>query len=150
MHQTSGKLRYSEVKGLHLLDADWWIDTGLMGNAFRLLSYDDHAGSELGAHGRLFCRKGYLWDGSSGPTVDGEADPVPSLVHDTFYEAFRTGRLDIELRPRVDALYRDLLIERGMSKARAYMRWIGLSYTGAGWWASRRAKGPAYPKRMAA
>lgn len=145
---TSGPLLFSEVKGLHYLDADWWIEIGLAENAFRLLNYEDHAGSELFTGGRLFCRKGYLWDGSSGPTIDGKADPVPSLVHDTLYEAFRTGRLDLELRPKVDALYRDLLIERGMSTWRAYLRYCGLRTFG--WTACHPSRGPEYPKRRAA
>lgn len=147
-HLTSGKLEYSEIKGLHWLDADWWIETGLTGNAFRLLDFENHAGSELADNGRLLCRKGYPWDGSSGPTIDGKADPAPSLVHDTLYEAFRTGRLDEALASTVDALYRDLLIERGMSKFRAYARWTGLRMVG--WTARRRSKGPEYPRRVAA
>lgn len=147
-HATSGPLQFSEVKGLHFLDADWWVDIDLAGNAFRLLDYDGHRGSELSDAGRLLCRKGYLWDGSSGPTVDGKADPVPSLVHDTLYEAFRTSRLDRSLKPRVDALYRDLLIERGMSKLRAYNRWFWLR--AIGWMACSPNKGPEYPRRVAA
>lgn len=148
MRQTSGELKYSEVKGLHHLDADWWIEIGIADAAFRLLDYEGHIGSELDGNGRLHCRKGYLWDGSSGPTVDGEADPAPSLVHDTLYEGFRTGRLDRDLKPQVDALYRDLLTERGMSKARAYNRWFWLRLVG--WTACRRSKGPEYPRRVAA
>lgn len=147
-HITLGKLKYSEVKGLHYLDEDWWIVLPeLKENGFRLLNYEDHTGSELQESGRLICRRGYLWDGSSGPTIDGKPDPAPSLVHDTLYEAFRTGRLDLSLRGVVDALYRDLLIERGMSPARAWNRWFWLR--AVGWTAASRNKGPEYPKRMA-
>jgi hypothetical protein len=91
---------------------------------------------------------GYLWDGSSGPTVDGKADPVPSGVHDMLYEALRARKLPPEVRAKADALYRELLRERGMGAFRAGLRYYGLRLFGL--WAASPNKGPEYPKRMAA
>lgn len=147
-YKTSGPLKFSEVKGLHHLDEDWWIETGIKKNAFQLKSYDGHLGSVLENSGRLICRKGYLWDGSSGPTKDGKPDPAASLFHDTCYEAFRSAQLHPSLRGRVDAIYRDLLRERGMGALRAGWRYVGLRLFG--WGAAARSRGPQYPKRTAA
>lgn len=147
-HQASGKLFYSDVKGLHHVDAPWWIDIGLTGHAFRLESHSGGQPSHLDSLGRLHAAPGYLWDGSSGPTVDGKADPVPSLVHDLLYEALRSGRLPKRLRGWADALYRELLIKRGMGKPRAWLRWAGLRVGGS--WSASRTRGPQYPKRSAA
>ena len=94
---------------------------------------------------RLTVAPGYLWDGSSGPTIDGEADPVPSLVHDVLYEAMRAGKLHKSQRAVADSLYYDLLRERGMSWLRAGARYWGLRLF-AGYAASRT---PEYPKRSA-
>ena len=137
------------AKGLHRCWAAWWIDLPLKGHAFHLLDVDgDTIIAQLDEHGRLSVNPGYLWDGSSGPTVDGKADPVPSLVHDVLYEAMRTRRLSAGARAQADDLYYDLLRERGMSRARAGMRWLGLRCFA--WYAASPRNGPEYPKRTAA
>lgn len=149
---TSGKLHYSDVKGLHRCEADWWIETGFRG-AFTLQG--PHAVGGVLMHlaymtdaGRLVVCPGYLWDGSSGPTVDGKADPVPSLVHDVLYEAMRARKLSMEMRPVADKLYRELLQERGMGAVRAWTRYLGLRLFGRG--SASPRKGPEYPRRAAA
>ena len=158
MHQTSGTLKYSEAKGLHCVTAPWWIDTCLdlghavlpiwprTGLSYRLPKFLNDEPARIDYRWRLFVYPGYLLDGSSGPTVDGMADPVPSLVHDVLYEMMRTGNLGLRgRRDEVDALYRDMLIERGMGPARAYARWAGLRLIG--WVACRRK--PEHPARSA-
>lgn len=146
MHPESGPLKYHDVKGLHCVSESWWLDTGLKGLSFTLPPQPTMAlACRMNMLGRLFAEPGYLWDGSSGPTVDSKADPVPSLAHDLLYEAIRASVLYRSAKPEADALYRDLLIERGMSRTRAYARWVGLRLFG--WTALRR--GPQYPARVA-
>lgn len=150
MRRTSGNLQFYDVKGLHVVTAEFWIDLGINwhGCAFQLRGHDWQAIAGMNNYGRLFMYPGYPYDGSSGPTLDGVADPVPAGVHDVLYEAMRAGKLDVALRPLADATYRDLLIERGMSKARAWTRWAGLRLFGR--WAASRMRGPQYPHRTAA
>ena len=145
--RTSGPLQYREAKGLHRSWATWWIDLPLKSHAFRITDPEGRTLAALDEAGRLTVAPGYLWDGSSGPTVDGAADPVPSLVHDVLYEAMRARKLSKDARSRSDGLYYDLLRERGMSRTRAGLRWIGLRIF-AGWAASPR-KGAEYPLRVA-
>lgn len=147
MRRTSGQLSYSEVKGLHRCNAPFWIDIGLIGWAFQLEGPDGNLIASLDNRGRLRILPGYMWDGSSGPTIDGAADPVPSGVHDVLYEAIRTRRLPMDLRPEADRIYRVLLRERGMSRTRAGWRWLGLRLFGR--WAASPNKGPEYARRVA-
>lgn len=148
MRRTSGPLKYSERKGLHCVETKWWIETGLIDRAFKLDDGDGAMIAALTSTGRLYAYKPYLWDGSSGPTLDGAADPVPSLVHDVLYEAIRTRRLPTSMRQAADALYYDLLRERGMGRFRAGMRYYGLRLVGR--WAASPNNGAEYPKRSAA
>lgn len=48
----------------------------------------------LTQNGLLTVRKGYAWDGASGPTFDTLNSMRPSLVHDVFCQVLRDGRLD--------------------------------------------------------
>lgn len=143
----SGPLQYVEVKGLHCVDAPWWIDTGIKGCAFQLAPYGTGEPSYMDSGGRLHATPPYAWDGSSGPTVDGVADPVPSLVHDLLYEAMRARKLPTSMRRTADRLYRRLLIERHMGRPRAWIRWLGLRLFGSS--AASPNKGAEYPRRMA-
>lgn len=148
MIPTSGKLAYSDVKGLHHVDAVWWIFTGIEGHAFRLDAYDGGKPTSMDNYGHMHVMPGYLWDGSSGPTVDGKPDPIPSLVHDVLYEAMRARKLPLSMRQTADELYYRLLRERGMGALRAGARYYGLRLFGA--FAASPGRGPEYPKRKAA
>lgn len=80
--------------------------------------------------GNLYFRPGYCWDGPSGPTIDTPNWMRGSLVHDGLYQLLREGLLDKlgdheSLRKQADQLMRKILIEDGMSRARA-----GWSYAG--------------------
>lgn len=145
-YPTSGDLAYSMRKGLHYTEGTWWIDLGIEGYAFRLMDLD-RVLVAMDNLGRLTVNRGYLWDGSSGPTRDGPADPVPSLVHDAIYEAMRCRALPFSIRKKSDAVYRDLLLERGMAGARSWGRYIGLRLVGGA--SAAPIRGPQYPKRLA-
>ncbi len=74
----------------------------------------------LGADGVLSIRKGYAWDGPSGPTVDTSDFMRGSLVHDALYQLMRGGYLDRAVyRERADNLLRSICLEDGMPHFRA-------------------------------
>ena len=148
MSKTSGKLEYADAKGMHVSTSDWRIHIGGPFTAFRLVGLNDRLLASLSDDGRLTVHAGYLWDGSSGPTVDGAADPVPSLVHDVLYEAMRARKLPLSMRQPADALYHELLRERGMGGFRAGLRYLGLRFFGRS--SASPRKGAEYPKREAA
>ncbi len=82
----------------------------------------------LEAGGLLSIKKGYAWDGPSGPTFDTKNFMRGALVHDALYQLMRECP---ELYPRdkfrepADDLLRELCIQDGMSKMRAW--WVHLA-----------------------
>ena len=86
----------------------------------------------LGTHGYLTIKQGYAWDGASGPTWDDDSNMLGGLVHDALYQLMREGHLPIQTRIRCDEILREICIEKGMSKFRAWY-WIkGLKWGGKG------------------
>jgi len=84
----------------------------------------------LDAGGRLAIRKGYAWDGPSGPTIDTKTFMRGSLVHDALYQLLRLGKLDRDMgRRAADDLLQRICLEDGMSSFRAWyvhksVRWF--------------------------
>ena len=76
----------------------------------------------LGNSGRLVIKKGYCWDGPSGPTIDTPDFMRGSLVHDALYQLMREGSLKRSRRKEVDLLLRKHCKEDGMSSIRAW--WV--------------------------
>jgi len=74
---------------------------------------------------------GYCWDGASGPTVDTKNSLPPSLVHDALYQLIREGALPKSARKRADEIFREICIECGMNKVRAWLWYRGLRAGGA-------------------
>jgi hypothetical protein len=75
--------------------------------------------------GKLFIRKGYAWDGPSGPTwdwLDNKSVMTPSLVHDALYQLIRMERLDPGYRDYADEVL-GILMRKRTSKWRA-IRWL--------------------------
>lgn len=68
----------------------------------------------------LAIKKGYAWDGPSGPTIDTKNFMRGSLVHDVLYQMIREGLLSKELKDDADRLLQTICIEDGMSKFRAW------------------------------
>ena len=71
-------------------------------------------------HGQLIIKKGYAWDGASGPTIDDKTNMTASLVHDALYQLMREGLIERSRRKYVDKLFRDICLKNGMSKFRAW------------------------------
>ena len=73
-------------------------------------------------HGLVIAKKGYRWDGPSGPTLDDETNMRASLFHDIGYQAM-TENVEIynlpylqkfSIRRAWDKLFRSILKEDGM------------------------------------
>lgn len=89
----------------------------------------------LTTDGILNISKGYSWDGPSGPTIDTKTFMRGSLVHDALYQLMRDGYLDNEYRDYSDRLLKNICIEDGMSRIRAWYIYFGLK-----WFGSKNAK----------
>jgi hypothetical protein len=78
---------------------------------------------KLTVDGWLTVRKGYAWDGPSGPAIDTKNFMRASLVHDALYQLMRYERLHPEIyRDRADRLLRAMCLEDGMWRVRAW--WV--------------------------
>lgn len=82
--------------------------------------------------GTLLIRKGYAWDGASGPTFDTKSSMRASLVHDFFCQVMRDGRLPFTFQKAVNDLFYAHCIEGGMWSWRALLWRIAVSLTDAG------------------
>lgn len=69
--------------------------------------------------GLLTIRRGYAWNGASGPTYDSKSSMRGSLVHDVFCQAMRLKLLDFKYAPVVHEFFRQICIEDGMWHVRA-------------------------------
>ena len=56
----------------------------------------------LDKNGWLIVRRGYAWDGPSGPTIDTKTFMRASVVHDVFYQLLREGKLPPSRRKQAD------------------------------------------------
>jgi len=84
----------------------------------------------LKADGALVISKGYAWDGPSGPTFDTPSFMRGSLIHDAFYQLMREGHLNVSYKQIADEILRDVCIEDGMSKIRAWWVYQAVSLFG--------------------
>lgn len=73
----------------------------------------------LSKTGRLTMKKGYAWDGPSGPTIDTKNFMRGSLVHDACYQLMRAKLLPQDKRKPADVLLWLICIDDGMSRTRA-------------------------------
>lgn len=85
----------------------------------------------LEVNGLLTIKKGYAWDGPSGPTIDTPNFMRGSLVHDVLYQLMREELIPQEHREYADTLLREICIEDGMSKIRAWWVYQGVRLGGA-------------------
>ncbi len=97
---------------------------------------------ELKKDGTLIVKRGYAWDGPSGPTPDTPSFMRGSLVHDAMYQLIRSKDIEEEWRNEADEELRRLCREDGMWKI--YSNWI--------YWAVRKfgkvAADPASRKKI--
>ena len=78
---------------------------------------------DLSTEGVLVIKKGYAWDGPSGPTIDTKNFMRGSLVHDALYQLMRADKLSIDQwREEADLELKRICLEDGMSRIRAW--WV--------------------------
>ena len=70
--------------------------------------------------GLLTVKKGYAWDGPSGPTIDTKTFMRGSLVHDALYQLMRTKHLEQKWRAQADLELKRICREDGMCRIRAW------------------------------
>ena len=75
---------------------------------------------DLSTEGVLVIKKGYAWDGPSGPTIDTKNFMRGSLVHDALYQLMREGQLPASRREDADKVLRKICRADGMSAFRAW------------------------------
>lgn len=81
----------------------------------------------MDANGLITVRKGFMWDGASGPALDTDTVMPASMFHDVLYRSIRMGLLPMEpFRKQADILYRDMAIADGASRVRMYLHYIEL------------------------
>ena len=71
---------------------------------------------DLSTEGMLVIKKGYAWDGPSGPTIDTRNFMRGSLVHDALYQLMRNKLIGEEWRDEADEELRKICIKDGMFK----------------------------------
>ena len=72
------------------------------------------------AGGWLVVKARYAWDGPSGPTIDTKTFMRGSLFHDALYQLIREGLLPRKYRLQADQVLRDVCLQDGMNKFRAW------------------------------
>ena len=87
---------------------------------------------ELSDNGLLSIRKGYAWDGPSGPTVATSACMRGSLIHDALYQCMRDYGLDrVKYKQVADTEFKKACSEDGMSWFRSCYFYYGVRIFGA-------------------
>ncbi|MBC8182863.1 DUF1353 domain-containing protein [candidate division KSB1 bacterium] len=81
--------------------------------------------------GLLKIKSKYAWDGPSGPTIDTKNFMRGSLVHDALYQLMREKKINQNQRLRADEILREICIDAGMSKLRAWWVFKGVRIGGA-------------------
>ena len=85
----------------------------------------------LSCNGNIVIKKGYAWDGPSGPTFDTLNFMRCSLIHDALYQLMRENALDNAVyREPADRLLQQMCREDGMSSIRAWWVYKGLRLGG--------------------
>jgi len=91
------QIRYRDLPNWkYQLLQDWHTNTAVKG--FNI----DNPMFTLLEDGRLTVRRGYAWDGPSGPTIDTKSFMRASVVHDVFYQCLREGKLPPSRRKLAD------------------------------------------------
>ncbi len=75
---------------------------------------------DLDTKGNLKVKKGYAWDGPSGPVKDTKENMRASLVHDALYQLMRQNELKSRTyRREADKIFKDICKKDGVSNLTA-------------------------------
>lgn len=107
---TQGYIKYrSEYK--YQLANDYQINISIIPKSIIETEFID-----LDINGKLKVKKGYAWDGPSGPVLDTEENMRASLVHDALYQLMRNNKLSSRThRKAADQLFKDICKSDGVS-----------------------------------
>ena len=89
--------------------------------------------------GHCIIKKGYAWDGPSGPAIHTKSFMRGSLWHDVLYQLMRQEIISRHYRKEADELLVEICLEDGMWKIRAM--WVL-------WGVDKFAKGAAHPDHI--
>jgi hypothetical protein len=78
--------------------------------------------------GTVIGKRGYAWDGASGPTWDTKNSMRASLIHDIGYQLMREGLISLDWKEYFDGLFYLTLIHDGMNRLRALV-WYNAVYS---------------------
>ena len=85
---------------------------------------------KLNENGWLLIRSGYAYDGASGPTKDDKTNMEGALVHDALYQLMRQEVIPRNFQEYSDKLFRDICLDKGMWRVRAWYYLKGLQMFG--------------------
>lgn len=120
------KIKYRKLKHYkYQLLEDWFFFTGCP-----VLKEYKSCFVDVSDHGFVAVRKGYAWDGPSGPTIDTENFMRGSLMHDVMYQLLREEVIHMSYRDHADLMLRQACVQDGMSRLRANyiyyaVKWFG-------------------------
>lgn len=97
------------------LSRDLWLNTGITGY------YAETDYVILFRSGWMLIKKGYAWDGASGPTIDTKSSMRCSAGHDALYQLMQLGLIPRELQPIADKLLERIGNDDGMWKVRSHI-----------------------------
>ena len=112
--QETSHIKYSKGHKYQLRE-DAWFKTNFIGFHAELnyiTLYED---------GWVYVRKGYAWDGPSGPTLDTKSTLRGSVLHDVLYQLIRFEALPRDARIKADAEALKRWLQDKMWKVRAYV-----------------------------
>ena len=107
----SKKYKYELLEDYEVLTGVW-TGAGVRGRFYSI----NHVG-------HLVIKKGYRWDGASGPTYDSKSTMRASCVHDVFYQMFRLRQLSLRFRKAADKVLRRFMIEDASHKGGLLGTW---------------------------
>ncbi len=107
------------------LAEDVWLQT-----SFRPEKVIQGEWFELHADGNLRIKRGYAWDGASGPVADRDTNRTPSCGHDVLYQMLREGLLPFDLWRQADKDFVRWEDERGAWKITQKIDLAGLKIAG--------------------
>lgn len=81
----------------------------------------------LAPDGLLTLKKGYAWDGCSGPTLDDKTNMRGGAFHDAIYQLMRLGLISTDWREYADKeVLKGLCMQDGMNRFRAWYYYEGV------------------------
>ena len=84
------------------------------------------------AYPTLTVKRGYAWDGTSGPTPNLKSSKRASLVHDVIYQMIAENGMHYDVREHADQWFSTLLKDDGMWKPLRFIYWLAVHVFGSG------------------